>query len=98
MNRGFPFEDIETGAGNGSPAERLDQGCIVHHATPGGMDEDRRFLHEGDLRGADGMVGLPAVWDMDRHDIRPAEEVHLSGHTLARQADSISGAARRTSW
>ena len=82
MNGRLPFEDIETGAGKGSLPERLNQRRIVHHSSPGGMDEDRRRFHEGDLRGADRVVGLPAVGYMNRNDVRPAEELilcHISG-------------------
>ena len=44
MNSRFPFEDIETCAGDGPLAERRDQGRIVKHTAPGCMDKYRRFF------------------------------------------------------
>ena len=79
MNGRLPFEDIEPRAGDDPAADSLDQRIVIQHPAPGGMDQDRRFFHEGDLRRTDGMVGLPAVGNMDRHDVRATEELFL-GH------------------
>ena len=55
--RGLVLEDIQAGSADLPCLEGRRQGDFVDDAAPGGVDDDRVFLHEGKALGVDEVAG-----------------------------------------
>src|SRR2546425_1827152 len=84
-------EDIEPGARESSALKGLDQGPLVHDRSPRGVDEIGRRLHERELACADQAASAWPQHDVDRHHVRPPQQLLLGDQGRARGGGALGG-------
>ena len=72
---GLVLEDVEARVGDDAVAQRLGQGRFVDDGAAGGVDEGRGRLHQGELAGADQMVGLRRQRRVQAEDVGGGEQL-----------------------
>jgi hypothetical protein len=58
-----------------SLVQRLRQVLLVDDSSPGGVDQDRRWLHRFELRVGDQILGAGGEGDVDRDDVTRSQEL-----------------------
>ena len=76
---GFVLVDVQPGAGDAALPQGLHQGPLVHHRSPGGVDEKGRGLHAPQLTGADEVAGVRGQRHVQRNEVRRRQQFVESG-------------------
>ena len=70
MNLGLPLEDVQTGREDRAGAQRGRECRLIDRRPPGGVDQDRRRLHERKPIGVDEVAGLVGERRVQAHEVR----------------------------
>jgi len=68
-------ERVQPRAEDLSLVQRLRQVLLVDDSSPGGIDQDRRWLHRFELRVGDQILGAGGEGDVDRDDVTRSQEL-----------------------
>ena len=94
QRRWLTVPDVQPGTGNAARPDRLQQPGLVVDAAARGADEDRARLHAREGRCIDHAAGGVIARTVQRHEIRPLEDLVELGGFGAAKTDFVAAQER----